>query len=616
MVEQWVVDAEAAHAGGRLQDAEASAKRVLEVEPESARANTIAGLVEAKTGRVASAIERFKIVFQQDPSSFEAKLWLSMLYRMSGNLKESIEFAELAIRAKPQEAQVHSNLGLSLLAAHELDRAVSTFQKAVSLNPTLAPNYLNLGKALQLQARDDESILAFRKALSLSPNSLETIFALGQSLMNLMETAGAIDCSQRALKLNPRSAAAHLLWASALIAEGKTTEAEAHIDQAIALDPRDANALVMLGMRMQALGRLEQANACFLRSIEAVPDQGFAYLALMRNHKVGEADRDLVLKMTQLTHQASIPQRGQSYLHFGLGKAYEDLKEYEKAMGHFDEANRIGYRLRIGDRKFDRKQYASVFDWTINTFTPDFLEKHRGSGSESDAPIFIVGMMRSGTTLVEQILSSHPDVDARGEQPFWMTKRLELISIGSHTVDLRHLKKLSSQYLESMQAMGNTIPRFTDKMPDNFIPLGLIHLAFPNARIIHTMRNPIDTCISIYTTPNRTAVMYANNRENIVFAYEQYLRLMEHWRQVIPSDRLFEVQYEDLISDRETLTRRMVEFCGLGWSDACLHPEDNERTVATPSVWQVRQPVYTTSVERWRRYEPWLGSFAKLKEHR
>jgi hypothetical protein len=151
-------------------------------------------------------------------------------------------------------------------------------------------------------------------------------------------------------------------------------------------------------------------------------------------------------------------------------------------------------------------------------------------------------------------------------------------------------------------------------MPDNYLALGLIHAAFPNARIIHTKRNPIDTCISIYTTPNRTSDPYANSRANIVFAYEQYLRLMQHWRSVLPADRLFEVSYEELIANRESVTREMVSFCGLEWDDACLRPEDNERAVATPSVWQVRQPVYSTSVERWRRYEPWLGAFGKLKD--
>jgi len=586
---------------------------LLDQDPKNIEAQVMLAMSEAKSGRTQQAIDRFTDVHRADPKNFEAPFWLSVLFRKAGENAESILHAERAVRLRPNEANVYSNLGLSQLAIHDLLNATASFERAAAMNPSVAQNFHHLGHALQLQGRDDEAVRAFRRALALAPNSLETLFVLGQTLMNQTDTAGAIECAQKALALKPNSAAAHLLLANAFIAENRTAEAEAHMNRAIELDPKEGTAHAMLGMRLQGLGRLDEANASFRRSIELQPEQGFAYCALTRNHKVNDDDTEMLERMERLAEDKAIPMRGLSFLHFGLGKAYEDLKRYEEAMRHFDEANRISYRLRFGDRKFDTKQYAATIDWAIRTFTESFFEKNRAAGSESDLPIFIVGMMRSGTTLVEQILSSHPKVAARGEQPFWMKRGHEAMFARSRELDVSKLRRLSKEYLETMQAAAPESPYLTDKMPDNYLALGLIHTAFPNARVVHTRRNPIDTCISIYTTPNRTSDEYANNRENIVFAYEQYLRLMAHWRDVLPADRLFEVNYEQLVADREPLTREMVNFCGLEWDDTCLRPEDNDRAVATPSVWQVRQPVYNTSVERWRRYEPWLGAFGRLR---
>jgi len=613
VLDQLIRDAETANNQGRLPDAESLATRALAIDTSSVRALIVLAIVEAKSGRASSAIDRFANVHRIDPANFEAPFWLSVLYRQTGKPTESIRFAERAARLKPTEPHVYSNLGLSQMAVHDLLNATANFEKASVMNPNVAQNFHHLGVAFQLQGKDEDAIRSFRRAVALAPNSTETLHFLGQSLMNQLDTAGAIDCAERILKLKPNSATAHLLFANALIAENRTDEAEQHLNRAIELDPKDGTAHAMLGMRLQGLGRMDDANASFKRSIELQPEQGFAYCAFIRNHKTTSEDAGMIEKMEALAKNPSIPLRGQSFLHFGLGKAFEDLKQYEKAMRHFDEANRISYQLRFGTGKFDRKEYASTIDWAIDTFTRNSFATQQELQSKSDAPIFIVGMMRSGTTLVEQILSSHPQVTARGEQPFWMKRGSEALRPGSRGIDGQKLSRLAEQYLAVLRSLSPEARFLTDKMPDNYLALGLIHTAFPNARIIHTRRNPIDTCISIFTTPNRTSDPYANNRENIVFAYEQYLRLMDHWRKVIPADRLFEVTYEQLVADREPLTRKMLEFIGLEWDEACLHPEDNERSVATPSVWQVRQPVYSTSVERWRRYEPWLGAFACLK---
>lgn len=613
MPEDVVRDAEASLEAGRLQEAEALARQALFQDPASVRAKVVLGLVEARTGRGQSATTRFQEIHTKDPSNFEAVFWLSVLYRQAKDHSESIRFAQMAASIRPDEARVYSNLGLSQLAVHDLVRAAANFEKAAKLNPAIAQTFHHLGITRQLQGLDDEAVVAFRRAISVNPSSVDTLFFLGQSLMNQGDSAGAIECAETVLKARPDSATARLLLANALISENRIDEAEAHIKRAMELDPKDGTAHAMLGLRLQGLGRLDEANAAFRRSIDLQPAQGLAYCALIRNRKTTDADADMLKHMEGLATDAALPRRGLSFLHFGLGKAYEDLGQYERAMDHFDQANAISYRLRFGCRAFDRKQYAAMIDWTIDTFSQSFFARHKAAGIDPASPIFILGMMRSGTTLVEQILSNHPDVAARGEQPFWMQRGSEAI-IGGRSLDDAKLRRLAGEYVAALRSPAPSARRLTDKMPDNYLALGLIHAALPNAVIVHTRRNPIDTCISIYTTPNRTSDPYANDKDNIVFAYEQYLRLMEHWRRALPPERFVEVDYEALVGDAEPTIQKLLADCGLSWHEGCLHPEQNERAVATPSVWQVRQPVYTTSVARWRRYEPWLGPFARLKE--
>jgi tetratricopeptide (TPR) repeat protein len=463
-----------------------------------------------------------------------------------------------------------------------------------------------------LLGRDSEAAKAFDRALALNPRSSESFLSLGQVMISQTNPGAAAECARRALAINPNDAAGHLLLASALVEDSRPAEAELHMRRAIELDPQDAKGLALLGMRFQSLGRFEEANAQLEKSLKAEPRQGFAYFAFVHNNKVAEQDLPLVERMEELVSEGGLPPRELDFLYYGLGRALESLGDYERAIKYFDDANRLAYQIKFDDAEFDRARYAGNFDQIIDTFTRDCFDRNGREGDPSELPIVIVGMMRSGTTLAEQILSSHPDVGPAGEQRYWPQNWRRTLGASPSSIDAASIPRLASEYLNRLGHVSPGTKRVTDKMPANYEFLGAIHLALPNARIIHMKRNPVDTCISIYTTPNRVPVEFAYDRGNIVYAYEQYQRLMEHWRSTLPAERLLEVVYEDLVADRETVARRMLEFCGLEWDDACLHHERNERNVTTPSLWQVRQPIYSSSVERWKRYEPWLGAFAKL----
>ncbi|HEY3782786.1 MAG TPA: sulfotransferase [Fimbriimonadaceae bacterium] len=604
--------AHVAHAAGDLVNAARLACQVLAQSPLETGAQVLLGVIRGKEGKNEEAIKLFQQALKIQPDSFESLFWLSMIYRKTGDLDQAILFAQKAATVRPNDAHALNNLGLVLMAAGRLPEAETSFRKSATANPRMAPVLYNLGTVLQLQGKDKEAASAFEQSLALAPNNPDAYVALGHIALAADNPSGAVSKGQQAISMNPTLAGAYLLVALGLIHDGRSPEATPFLQKTIELAPNDANAIATLGSSLQTQGKIEEANAEFRKSIQTQPRQGYAYFALMHNKRVREEDRPMVQQMETLTKDATLTPKDINFLHYGLGKAYENLAEYEQAMHHLDEANRYAKQLKLGQKLFDKKEYAETFDRTIRLFSKEMMERFQRVEPTNGLPIFILGMMRSGTTLLEQILSSHPQVEAAGELAFWTSNARQAVSPQLTAVNPAELFRLANRYCEQLRKIGPTAKHVTDKMPANYLVIGFLHLAFPNSPIIHTRRNPADTCISIYATPNRRPIDFAHDKENITFAYEQYLRLMDHWRKVLPPDRMLEIDYENVVADRDSVTRRVLEYCKLDWDEACANPERNERTVVTPSVWQVRQPIYSSSVERWRHFEPWLGPFARL----
>ncbi len=607
-----------ARATGRLGEAEHIARGILDSNPKDAEALLILGMVQAQRNDFNLAAGTFKRVIALEPASFEAAFWLSIVLRRQGRAPEALAMARLAVNQNGMHEQALSQLGMCHMDLGQGEAAISCFQRAIEIAPGVAPLFDNLARALQSVGRNREAIAAYRRVLEIGPARPGPLLRLGDAYMMEPEPAEAANCARTVLRLDPNSAAGHLLLARSLIADGQVAEGATYARKAIALAPGNAVPVAYFGRALQSLGQISEADEQFKRSIELEPSQGFAYHALVHNHKVTEAERPLVDKMAALVQDKRLPRREIIQLEYGLGKALEDLGDYAAAMSHFDVANRIDHELKVGVAPFKREQLANTAAFLIDTFDSEFIERHKPSGSDSQVPVFVVGMMRSGTTLAEQILSSHPDVGGAGELLFWpenagsSERVFAQTSADGPALDLARLSRLTSDYLQLLARLAPGALRVVDKMNTNYLLLGLLHMAFPYARIVHMRRHPVDTCISIWATPVAKDVDLCGEKENLVFAYCEYLRIMEHWRSVLPADRFLDVQYEDLVADQERVTRTMIEFCGMPWDDACLKPQDNIRTVKTPSVWQVRQPVYTTSTQRWRKYESCLGAFAEL----
>jgi tetratricopeptide (TPR) repeat protein len=495
-------------------------------------------------------------------------------------------------------------------AAHRWADAIPLFREVVRFDPKNALAHLNLGIACQAGGRTAEAVATLRRAVELQPSLERALTHLADALLQQGREAEALVAFRKLSRKAEDPLARRLYLARALALEGKPEEAEKELRRLLALAPQAAKARAFLGRLLSNRGMFEEAAEHLTQAIEGFLP-AFQKLSVVKRFK--ETDRPLMDRMRGLAERPGLDVSARVSVRFGLGKAFDDLGDYAEAMRQYEAANKLmGMTERL-----DRAGLVARFDSIIAGYSAaavaDARQLHaRPARPGDDLPVLIVGMPRSGTTLVEQILSSHPAVAAGGELPFWAYRERDLHASGIGSLEADKLCRAAEDYRAELRRTGPAALRVTDKQPKNSEALGLIRLALPDARIVHCRRNPIDTCLSIFFADFAAGHEYAWDRGDLAFFYRQHERLMEHWARALPGDRFTEVQYESLIADREAETRRLIAFCGLDWDEACLAPERNERAVNTASVWQARQPVYATSVERWRRYEPWLGELRTL----
>jgi tetratricopeptide (TPR) repeat protein len=526
--------------------------------------------------------------------------------------KDALHALRKAAELLPNDAEAHGNLAAALRAAGRLEEAVASGRRALHIKPDFAAGHNNLGVVLQDLGRLAEAAASYRRALEIKPDFAEAHNNLGGVLKEQGLLDEALESYRRALQIKPDFSRAHSNMGVVMRELGLPEDELECYRLALHSDPLCSEALLGLGQLCLASGEIAEAAGLFRKALEIKPDDVETRFLLTQIGKVKAGDENYAalaaMKDAGLRNQSSIPYKKVILMDFALGKCLDDLGDPDRAFPHFLE----GCKLKRATVEYDAGQTTRHFDDIMRVFDTATLQRLSGGGDPSGLPIFVLGMPRSGTTLTEQIIASHPEVHGAGELP-------DLLAIAHREVagaafpdniaalDQAGLGAWGADYVAGLQRRAPDARRITDKMPANFMAIGLIHLMLPNAKIIHVNRNPVDTCLSCFMQLFSYRQEQSYDLAELGRYYVDYARLMAHWRSVLPAGSFLEVQYEDIVADQESQARRMIAHCGLDWDDACLDFHDNKRSVRTASVTQVRQPIYRSSVERWRPYEKFLG---------
>lgn len=657
-------------AQGLFGQAAESFGRATLLRPEFADAHNDLGEVLLRLGRTEAAIESCKRALTLRPNFAAALGNLANAERARGATQAAIAGYRRVIELEPRLAEAHRNLGGALLEAGEAESGIGSLQTAVELRPGFAAATLELARALKSRGRAAEAIAYYkgllareprvewldeyagalaglgryeesarlycdlleripgngrlhanlghvlhclgdftaaiehcRRAIELEPKLPEGFLHLGNSLLAQNALFEADRAYRAGLEIAPDHAALHLAHAMAERAVGRLADAHASARRALALRPDAADTLALLGSLAIDQGRFEEAEKRLREALTVDPNLPEALAGLAGVRKMTAADAPWRGAAERVLARG-VPVSHAINLHHALGKYYDDLDERPAAFEHHRQGNELARRSRL---RYDRAEMTQRVTRTLATFDRDALNALQGGSIASERAVFIVGMPRSGTSLTEQILASHPQVHGAGELLYWIFAA-DAERAAAPEQRLSKIRELGRAYLEGLAVEASGASRVIDKLPVNFRHIGLIHSALPDARFIHLDRNALDTCLSIYFQGFSAAHPYATDFGDLAHYYHEYQRLMAHWRSVLPPDVLLEVRYEDLVEHPEDWSRRMLAHIGLPWDPRCLEFHRTERPVLTASNWQVRQPISKSSVERWRRYEPFIGA--------
>jgi tetratricopeptide (TPR) repeat protein len=555
------------------------------------------------------ALQRATALLPQDA---EAHSNLGNAYRACGRPEEAVASHRRAIAIKPGYAEAHNNLGSALCDLGRIEEAVASYRRALAISGSFTMAHVNLADALRLSGHLEKAAESYAQALALKPGDAELHNRLGSVLCDLGHLEEAAASCRRALAIRPGLAELHSNLAMVLSAQSRTAEAHDCCRRALELDPSLTAALVLLAELEAARGEFSGAKTLIERAIGIDPDMPEAWAALGRWRSGARADHAWLAQVERLV-TGDLPPRREVRLRYALGKYFDDIGEFAQAFGHYRRANEL---TRSFNAPYDRGEHTRQVDRITRLCNHAWLSAARCGTPGSARVVFLVGMWRSGTTLAEQILASHPAVFGAGEVPYWRAAAgaAELSALPAASADA--VRGMASEYLTRLQKLSATAERLVDKMSSNFLHLGVIHAALPEARIIHMRRDPRDTCLSIYFQDLLYGHRWANDLEDIAHYYRDYVAVMEHWRELLPPRMLLEVPYEALVADPETWSRRMLEFIGLTWDRRCLEFRHTPRDVMSSSKWQVRQPLHHRSVGRWRNYQSFLGPLQSLEQLR
>jgi tetratricopeptide (TPR) repeat protein len=605
------------HESGRVGEAESLYRSILQEQPRHPHALHLLGLCFHQAGRHREAIDLIHqaLAALGPHPAFHSNL--AAIYLAVGLWVEAEAHAREALRFQPDNAEASYNLGVALHRKGQLPEAASAFRETLRLNPNHGGARHNLALIPNQQSHLGDVIARLSALVRLDPGNAQAHNELGVALLGTGRPEEAARHLGEALRLTPDSAEGHRNQGVAQLRLNRPEEAIRCFREALRINPAHVKARNNLATTFEAQGRVDEAVAEFREILRVDPANSQAIFSLSEIAAAGRYrfDDAEMLRIRELLARDDLPIDDRCRLHFALAQLLDKAGAYDEAFAHARRANEL--RQEIDHHcglTFDPDEHRRFVDRLIATFTPSYFDRVKSFGVDSDLPIFVVGMLRSGTSLAEQILASHPRVHGAGELQYLGTlaetlQRTLRAPEGhpecSNRLDTARTQVLAEEYLQRLRHLGGGAARVIDKYPLNFLHLGLIATLFPKAQIIHCRRDPIDTCLSCHFQNFAGPFPFTKDLRHLGLYYREYERLVAHLATVLPLP-IFELSYEELTAEQEATSRRLVAFCGLEWDERCLRFHETERPVWTASVLQVRQPLYPSSVRRWKRYESHL----------
>ncbi|MCK5003178.1 MAG: tetratricopeptide repeat protein [Gammaproteobacteria bacterium] len=601
-------------------------------------------LALCQQGDFLQAKELLDPLYQNGSLDAQGFFLLGRINGQLGDFEEAVKFFQETVRLQPNSPEMHFALGVGLSKLGRFSEAEDCFKTVLQFDPTHLQAILELAIAEFSQQKLSEAEIHFQQAIDRDPMILRALMGLGRIYHQLSKPDFAINYFKRALEINPNIVDAHYHLGTIYLGQGQIELAEESYKKAQLADPMNVPVHMEMGQLYMTTNKIDLARESFQKALSIEPENLDAIACEAQLHEqLGDikAAHDRIIAyinkgirhvgigilfakicrhsdscvaaanyLEDLLKDSESAAGKNSKIYFALGKLYDHLGEYDKAFSCFQKAN---------DQKtdtFNSIEHAGCISTLIKSCDWNFFLQAPRSTQKTERPVFIVGMPRSGTTLTEQILSSHPEVYGAGEIITFPNIIMSLPGyLGAGTAYPDNLKKLSvdildalaSTYLAEINKLNDSASRVVDKTLANFLYLGLISLMFPNAKIIHCKRDPRDTCLSIYFQNFDESHNYATRLENLGFYYKEYERVMQHWKSMIKTP-VYEVQYEELVANQEKISRELIDFVGLDWDERVLDFHKTKRSVVTASYDQVRQKMYTKSTQRWKNYEKHIGS--------
>lgn len=591
-------------------DAEKLYSEAIEAEPGYAEAHNNLGNIQMAKGQLDEAIKSYNTALERNPNYMQAQFNLGNLYASQGKFEEAENYYRKVLKSNPNFYDALFHLAKIVYRHKKYEEVLELLEKAQQIKPHNPVIYHQIGLVLYDLSRYEQAVESFNKALRFKNDFADAYYNKGNAFYGMRRYQDAIEAYQKAIEFRPKFCEAYNNMGNVYTEMGRIDEGEAALKKALEIKPEYDAAYNNLGNIKKQQGKREEAVECYNKALEITADYPEAHRHLALSNKYSPDNLEHAERIKSALKKEGLTDSSRMHLHFALGKIYDDCQMIDEAFEHYKIANDI----RHNEMKFDINKHHDYIDRLINIYDNGFFDGRKKFGSDSSLPVLVVGMPRSGTTLVEQIISSHPKAAAGGElvavhqMEALIAKQLRTSTPypeNARLLDENNTLNFANEYVRYLKSFSEEAERITDKMPDNFLSLGFFRLLFPRGHIIHCRRYPLDSCLSIYFQFFVQANGYAYDLKTLGKYYNEYLRIMEHWRN-LDSINMYEVQYEELVANQEKISKEIIKHIGLKWDKACIDFHKNKRPVRTASSDQVRRPMYSSSVNRSKKYESYL----------